>query len=405
VLLRRACAAERDGDVAAAVGHRRAAADLLRRSGSWPALGDVLYDLAGRLLRDGRADDAIAALDEAEQAYGLVPQGADRVADVQARRALGYGLAGAGASAVVDAQSAVLHHRGGKRRDLARALAVNADVLAAYGDPDLAVASADLAVRLFLARGTAGGRDREELRRALAVAVCVHAAYGRHDLAAQAGAVARRIGGLVGPAIPALAHRAAGRSGLGVTVAGALEVVRDRLGREPPWIGDRPVVRPAVELALAVPLDRVGVVGADAAQVGASGPGAAAGAAADAGARLGRGLAGLATALLPLDRAGGARLGMEAHALLAGASRLGSELLREHLPAFGPAWAAVLLACSRRAEGDGDLALALDLASWGAVVAERLFPATMVDRETRTVATEVLEHRDGLATALRSPPR
>ncbi len=202
-LLRRARAAESAGDLATAIEGRLAAADLRRRSGSGPELGEVLYDLAGTLLRDGRADDAVAALDEAEDAYGLVPslRCADRVADVQVRRAVGYGLAGAGASAVVDAQSAVLHHRGGKQRDLARALAVNADVLAAYGDPDLAVASADLAVRLFLAaRGPAGGRDREELRRALAVAVAVHAAHGRHDLAAQAGAVARRIGGLLGTA-------------------------------------------------------------------------------------------------------------------------------------------------------------------------------------------------------------
>ena len=126
---------------------------------------------------------------------------------------------------------------------------------------------------------------------------------------------------------------------------------------------------------------------------------------ADAGARLGRGLAGLASELLPLDGAAGARLGMEAHTLLAGAARLGSGLLTEQLPAFGPAWAAVLLGCSRRAETEGDLALALDLASWGAGVAERLFPATLVDRETQAVATEVLDHRERLARARRPPPR
>ncbi len=96
---------------------------------------------------------------------------------------------------------------------------------------------------------------------------------------------------------------------------------------------------------------------------------------------------------------------MEAHALLTGASRLGSTLLSEQLPAFGPPWAAALLACSRRAEADGDLALALDLAGWGAGVVERLFPATLVDQETRAVATEMLGHRDGLTEALRSPPQ
>lgn len=381
VLLRRARAAERAGDLAAAVEERLAAAELLRGSGPGSALGEVLCEAAGTLLRDRRADAAIVVLDEAEEVYEGC---AERVADVQVRRAIGYGLAGAGASAMVDAQSAVLHHRGGKRRsDLARALAVNADVLAAYGDPDLAVASADLAVRLFLGRRPSGGPDREELRRALSVAAAVHGAHGREDLAAQAGAVARRIGGLVGPAgaMPMVSQGRAAR--LRVTVAGALGVVRERLGREAPWVGDRPVVRPAVELALVVPLDRVGCAGAD------------------AGARLGRGLAGLTTALLPLDGAGGARLGMEAHALLAGASRLGSGLLRDQLPAFGPAWAAALLASSRQAEAEGDRALALDFASWGAIVVERLFPATLVDRDTGAVATAVLDHRARLTAAPR----
>jgi hypothetical protein len=113
----------------------------------------------------------------------------------------------------------------------------------------------------------------------------------------------------------------------------------------------------------------------------------------------------LATELLPLDGVRGARLGLEAHALLAGASRLGSDLLSHQLPAFGPPWAAALLACSRRAEADRDPTLALDLAVWSAGVAEQLFPATLVDRETRAVATEALDHHRGLATALRSPPR
>ena len=97
-----------------------------------------------------------------------------------------------------------------------------------------------------------------------------------------------------------------------------------------------------------------------------------------------------------MDPARGARLGLEAHALLAGASRLESELLRYQLPALGPPWAAVLLAGSRRAEADRDPALALDLAAWARGVAEQLFPATLVDREARTVAVEVLDHHGRL---------
>ena len=80
------------------------------------------------------------------------------------------------------------------------------------------------------------------------------------------------------------------------------------------------------------------------------------------------------------------------------------ELLSRQLPTFGPPWAATLLACSRRAEADRDHALALDLAVWAAGVAGRLFPATLVDRETRAVATEALDHHRELATAPRSPP-
>jgi hypothetical protein len=170
-----------------------------------------------------------------------------------------------------------------------------------------------------------------------------------------------------------------------VTVAAALEAARERLGREPPRIADRAVVRPAVDLELVVPLDRV--------------------ATADAAARLGRTLARLATELLPLDGPAGARLGLEAHALLAGAARLGSELLADQLPAFGPPWAAALLACSRRAQMSADPGLALDLAAWAAGVAGQLFPAALVDRRTRAVATEALHHHGALATALRSPPR
>jgi hypothetical protein len=90
-----------------------------------------------------------------------------------------------------------------------------------------------------------------------------------------------------------------------------------------------------------------------------------------------------------------------AHALLAGAARLGSELLTQQLPAFGPPWAAALLACARPAEADRDHALALNLATRAAGVAEQLFPATLVDRDAGAVAAEAVE----LVTALRSPPR
>jgi hypothetical protein len=54
-------------------------------------LGGARYDLGGRLLAQGRPEAAVAALDEAEEAYerSAARRAADRVADVQARRAVG----------------------------------------------------------------------------------------------------------------------------------------------------------------------------------------------------------------------------------------------------------------------------------------------------------------------------
>lgn len=404
-LIRRGRSAARIGNGAAAIRAYLAAGEAIRAlAGSGRprddlVVGDVHYELGAAMLAAGGPDEAVRALDEAEAAYGrLSPRrfpAADRTADVQARRATAYGLAGAGGSAIVDAQSAVLHYRQSvgedpddpRQLDVARVLAVNADVLAAYGDPDLAVSSADLAVRRYLQHG--GGAD-DDVHRALAVAVAVHGAHGRHDLADQAGTVTRRLGRPPGgvPTVLALRQRSTRPPALAVTVATALDAARRRLGRQPPRIGDRAVVRPAVDVELVVPLDRALVP---------LGPGNRS---ADAAARLGGTLARLAVDLLPLDAVRGTRLGLEAHALLAGASRLESEMLRYQLPSLGPSWAAVLLACSRRAEDDGDPALALDLAAWAGGVAEQLFPATLVDRETRTVAVAVLDHH-GRLLALR----
>jgi tetratricopeptide (TPR) repeat protein len=393
-LLRRAQAAVRDGRFTVAAAAQRAAADAVRAAArpgdarADHALGQVLCELGESLLSGGQPEDAVRVLDEAEEAYERLPRRfpvGDLVADVQIRRAVAYGLAGSGASAVVDAQSAVLHHRDrrGDPRGSARALAVNADVLAAYGDPDLAVGSADRSIRLYLARDVDDPADVAQLRRALAVAIAVHSAQGRHDLAEQAGAVARRVGGLAGPA-PTVLGTQTRAPVLAVTVATALEAARLRLDRQPPRIGDRTVVRPAVDAELVVPLDRLLVP---------LGPGDRA---ADTAARLGGTLAWMAAQLLPLDPVGGARLGLEAHALLAGASRLESATLRHQLPVLGPAWAAALLTCSRWAEAERDPALALDLAAWAAGVAEQLFPATLVDLEAQAVALDVLDHHGRL---------
>ena len=410
-LLRRGRTAARVGNHAGAAHAQESAAEVIRAlAGPEPdprddeALGGVLYDLGESLAASGRPEEAVVALDEAEEAYGRLSgprfPAADRIADVQARRGTAYGMAGAGGSALVDAQSAVVHYRRAvgedpqdpRQRDLARVLAGNADVLAAYGDPDLAVASADLAVRLYLHQAAEinaspdAGVHVAQLRRALSVAVAVHGGHGRRDLADQAATIGRRMGGLV-PTVLADRQGSVHPPALAVTVASALDTARRLFDIEPPRVNDRPVVRPAVAVELVVPLDRV---------LRALGPGAAA---ADAAARLGGTLAAIAAALLPADPTGGVRLGLEAHALLAGASRLESPALRYQLPALGPPWAAALLACSRYAEATRDPALAMDLAAWAGGVAEQLFPATLVDRDARTVAVAVLDHHGRLLAA------
>src|SRR5690606_25286158 len=126
-------------------------------------LASSLYAVAELHLNAGEHDAALAALAECEEAYrGLERSPADidmLLADVELRRARVHAAAGRGASAIVAAQSAVaaylrsgIDDRDPHYLDLARAFAWNADILLVYGDPDVAVASADSAIRMILAR-------------------------------------------------------------------------------------------------------------------------------------------------------------------------------------------------------------------------------------------------------------
>lgn len=119
-------------------------------------LGGALYGLAASYTAVGRPAEAVAVLDECEQAYrGLAGthDPAPLLADVRARRGLAQWERGHIASAVLELDRAVREYvrladeDDQLAPDLARVLAVNARVLADVGDPDLAVASADLAVR------------------------------------------------------------------------------------------------------------------------------------------------------------------------------------------------------------------------------------------------------------------
>jgi tetratricopeptide (TPR) repeat protein len=160
-------------------------------------LASVLYNLASMLVSAGDMAAAVPELDDCLDVYGsLAGAVADTgllCADVHARRGLARAALGRAASAIVDADAAVLAYleaTGGDldhplRRDLARVLSVNAAVLARQGDPGLAVASADAALMYY---GSAAGQspvgrlpaeDGGYLRTAAAVSALFNLASGR----------------------------------------------------------------------------------------------------------------------------------------------------------------------------------------------------------------------------------
>ncbi len=114
-------------------------------------------------------------------------------AQMRARRGLAKAALGQAASAIVDADRAVLAYleaTGGDLdhplvRDLARVVSVNAVVLARHGDPDLAVASADAALGYYgyATERYPGGRlpaeDGGYLRAAASVSAMFHLAGGQ----------------------------------------------------------------------------------------------------------------------------------------------------------------------------------------------------------------------------------
>ena len=156
----------------------------------------MLSSLAGLRSRAGQETGALSALRDCADAYRDLAgrRFADvrlELAEVEARKAaaqLGLKL---GASAVLDADTAVtlygelLAEKGGDEIALALASALlhNAEALALYGDPDLAAASADYAMRLCLPRQQAPGFSPARLMLAGAMASAYHACAGRLDRA------------------------------------------------------------------------------------------------------------------------------------------------------------------------------------------------------------------------------
>ena len=371
----RAQVALRDGDAVTAVSLLSAAAATARRLGAAEpadpahddALGSVLYSLGTALTASGRPREAVAALDEAEAVHRRAAgtSGRDVAAeldDVVLRRGHAHAHVGAGASAVVDVQQAIVSCR--ERAvagtgdpvmtflDLARTLAVGADVMAVFGDPRIAVAAADQALMLYVgnARLVAGTElvavHTRYVRMATQVAHDLHHAAGRGQTAAEALQLEERHWGRepgTGPAT--LRQRGLESSawpGAGVRTADAWHSAA-RAGAAAP--GDDALyaaINPLNPNDVLVPMDRATT---DSERMA-----------------IGRAFVSASAGVMDRDPGAGVRLCLEGHTILAGLARQDSpEVLAD--PAR-ESWAAALAAAADAARRAGATALADDLVTW-----------------------------------------
>lgn len=172
-------------------------------------LGSLLYGLGSTLVSARQPDRALAALTECAGVYEELaelgePDMRPLVADVRARKAQVLTQLGRGVSAVMESDQAVMTYLdlGADNSahplclDLARVLSLNANVLYAYGDRDLAVCSADWAVRFYLSKAEAinsaslaeAFMHGRYLRGSAGIAARVHSEQGRPEIALAVGA-------------------------------------------------------------------------------------------------------------------------------------------------------------------------------------------------------------------------
>ncbi|MFJ8108962.1 hypothetical protein [Streptomyces sp. NPDC096132] len=409
------------------------------------ALGSLLYGLGSTLTSAEQPDQALEALTECTGVYEELhelgePDMLPLIADVHARTALVLSSLGRGVSAVIESDQAVtaylelgaddLTHP--LNLDLARVLALNADVLYGYGDRDLAVCSADWAVRYYLSKAEAinSGPPAESfmhgryLRGAAGIAARVHTEQGRPEIALAAGATevhSARVMAL--PNAPQdLAHLAAAltRHGLGLRAADrtdeGAELIREgretdpaaateatrvwesltgqSTGKRDAGQGGRP---PSMSFSAALtaaagilgddrvpsvlrdlafdPADRATTVVPSLRCTTQTAP---------AVATL---LAELTVALLhdpdPAAAPTAGLLGREAHYLFAAASRAQVMSMRYEFRVYGADWARMLLALIPAFEGSpGGQVIAEDLTGWLAGITLGLQPFALIDETT-----------------------
>ncbi|NEA34153.1 hypothetical protein G3I17_21130 [Streptomyces sp. SID13031] len=396
------------------------------------------YELAGSLNASGRHEEALAALHEAQLGYtelsdADVLDSTSFLADVRARRAMTQAHRGYGATAVLEMDGAVIAY--GRlvsgadgimhQPDFARVLAMNALILRRYGDPALAVASADAATQLFLQLADQINASSQALTyarylcSATAVSADIHAADGRLDLALEADEIGlstadtladsesatdlrtlvsalTRKGkhlGIVGrvlegenclrtafatdPATAAVVTEELDR-GIPPSLTTALETAEIKLGPYEQYFRLVALSEPAPGMTLATVSGRTD-------------PESAAVRATE--------LAELVRPMLAHDAETALTLGLEAHYLFAISSERESHRMRYETSTYAPIWAKVLLDISGAYHESGQTAMALDLAGWSAEVATALIPFTMTNLEMKILAGDCLRHHGDLLAA------
>jgi tetratricopeptide (TPR) repeat protein len=414
-----------------------------KRAGADPAddrpirqRASILCQLGSLHIEADRWDVAVTVLEDSERAYReLAARGVSGIepliADVKARRAQARMLGGRGASAVLEVGEAVSYHLGlppgqhtpARSLGMARILTSNAMILDRFGDPDLAVASADRAIRLYtsLADAINAAPDLDfqfdYLLTVADIAARIHSTSGRLDRTLEADDLAvhaaRALAKATGSASAAKAlavrltrkglHlRALGQperreevtaclaEGSGLDAAAALLTTAEweqAMNEEPPL-----TLALALEDAeLTLGRGRVRSELLDAVTAPANGRGilTPSGRCSEEAARMhANELSEIAVDLLPLSAAAGLRIGLEAHYLFAVGTRHDAPVVRHQFDSSGIPWARLLLACCQVLDGmrqECALPLALDLASWNFGVIVQLQPFVMnVQRYLKT---------------------
>lgn len=355
-------------------------------------LGSTLYAAGEVRLVRGDAAGAVESLRRAEEAYETLgrfnrppAELGSLVADVRLRRARALVNLDRAASALVDAQAAVLAYTdrwSGTPNDVialdvARVLSWSAWVTAVVGDPDLAVAAADAAIRIYLARAAdINGHDAAKVLHtpmfalATRLAAAIHFARGRQDVASQAA----RLASPMADSLPRVARLPAADTMASVLTLG------DALAAAKAFDLQADMVSAATEGRIRVPLDRAPPQQALASATR---------------------LAKIAERMLSENPNAGLRIALEAHAMFAGASERQVSAMHFRASDSSPPWIALLARAGEASERIGRRELARDFSNWLVGAITGLIPsAPILEGLARSTVREALLWQEGFLSSI-----